>query len=82
MRINGTAGADRFKKAWLELGEGESPSKWKKVAKGLKAASATQTLAEVDAKHFKGAPKWTLRLLVQHADGRVREARYVLKLGG
>jgi len=39
-------------------------------------------MSELDVgKHLKGASQWTLRLVVEHRDGSVREARLQVNLG-
>ena len=81
VRISGTADADRFASAWIELGKGESPSEWQRLPQTIDKPVRSGVLAELPAQQFAGAPVWTLRLVVQHADGRKRETRHVLRLG-
>jgi hypothetical protein len=38
-------------------------------------------LGDIPAAAFKGATKWEIRVVVTHADGSVREARFKLSLG-
>jgi hypothetical protein len=38
-------------------------------------------LAELDAALLDGSPDWLLRLVVRHASGAAREARFELDLG-
>jgi len=78
--VLGTANADQFGRAWIEIGAGESPTRWVKAAE-IPSALAAGAIAAVDAKSLQGAPKWTLKLVVEHKNGRTREARYVVNLG-
>ena len=66
VQIKGTANANKFKEAWLELGAGESPSKWKKIGKKLKKPVKQGILGEIDAQSFKGAKLWVVRIIVKH----------------
>ena len=81
VRLTGTADADRFGKAWIEIGEGENPSRWKKVSDDIGSAVRDGVLYDVNVKHLKGAKTWTLRLIMEHRNGTRREARFVLNLG-
>lgn len=81
VEVTGTARADRFRRAWLEIGEGESPSTWKKVGAELSTAVEGGALGRIPAAELAGAKVWTLRLVVEHEDGKTREARYLLRLG-
>lgn len=79
VRVTGVAGADRFASARLEVGRGESPTAFTPVAE---ASQASGVLGDIPAEAFRGAAVWTVRLVVAHAGGRTREARYVLDVGG
>jgi subtilisin family serine protease len=81
VRLTGTADADRFSRAWLELGKGESPSEWKKVGAELRKPVRGGTLGDVDTKLLQGAAQWTLRVITEHEDGTQREVRFALDLG-
>jgi hypothetical protein len=81
VRVNGTADADRFASAWIEIGRGESPTEWRRISRTLDKAVRAGVLDDLPAQQFAGAPVWTLRLIVQHANGKRRETRHVLRLG-
>ncbi len=81
LRIVGSANADKLKRAWIEIGESDEPSSWKKISKDIKKRVENGVLDTVDAQHFRGAQSWTLRLTTEHKNGRKREARFVLTLG-
>ncbi len=80
VRVTGTADADKFKRAWIEIGKGENPGRWKKVAQVRKAVQGG-TLGDIPAAEFGGAKEWVIRLVVEHRNGRKRENRFILKLG-
>jgi subtilisin family serine protease len=81
VRVNGTADADRFDSAWIEIGRGESPTEWRRVSRTLPKPVRAGMLDDLPAQQFAGAPVWTLRLIVRHTNGKSRETRHVLRLG-
>lgn len=81
IRVLGTADADKFDKAWIEIGAGEDPAKWKKVSDDLSTPVREAPLDDLNVTHFQDAKTWTLRLIVEHENGKRREARFVLNLG-
>lgn len=81
VQVNGVATADRFKQAWLELGEGEDPSSWKKVASDIEASVDGDVLGDIDANNFQGATVWILRLTTQHEDESIRQFLFRVNLG-
>ena len=81
VQITGTADADRFASAWLEIGPGEDPAEWTRIDGGPTGPVRSGVLGRVPAAAFGGAAKWTLRVRVEHEDGTLREARFVLTLG-
>jgi hypothetical protein len=81
LRVNGTVDSNQLKSAWIEIGQGETPTSWKRVSGGIDQVVRGGSLADIDATLFAGATQWTLRLVVDHADGSRREARFLLNLG-
>ena len=81
VRVNGTADADQFAAAWIEIGRGESPTEWRRVSRTLDKAVRAGLFDDSPAQQFAGAPVWTVRLIVKHANGKTRETRLVLRLG-
>src|SRR5262249_3725323 len=79
--VRGTADANAFKSARLEIGQGDAPTSWTAVGAAQKSAGPDAVLGDIPATAFKGATKWEIRVIVTHADGSVREARYKLSLG-
>jgi subtilisin family serine protease len=78
--ISGRAMADKFSRAWIEAGEGQDPTQWKKVSEDMTAPVNRGLLALVSPEHFRGASTWTLRLVVEHENGSKRMSTYDLKL--
>jgi subtilisin family serine protease len=81
VRVRGTADANAFKSARLEIGQGDAPTSWTAVGAAQKGAGPDTVLGDIPAAAFKGATKWEIRVVVTHNDGSVREARYKLSLG-
>lgn len=80
VRVLGTADANRFGRAWFELGSGEEPRKWKRVGDPIRTRVQSSTLSQVPAREFAGSPVWQLKLVVEHGGGERREARFRLDL--
>lgn len=81
VRVAGTADADRFADARVELGEGDAPTAWTAVGAPLAAKVQNGALADIPVGSFQGSRRWTIRVVVRHENGRAREARFVLNLG-
>ena len=81
VRVRGTADANAFKMARIEIGKGEAPTNWKAVGPAKKAAGPDSALGDIPATALKGAPVWQIRLIVVHKNGTTREARFKLTLG-
>jgi subtilisin family serine protease len=81
VRVRGTADANAFKSARLEIGQGDAPTSWTPIGAAQKGAGPDAVLGDIPATAFKGATKWEIRVVVTHADGSVREARFKLSLG-
>jgi hypothetical protein len=81
VRVHGTADANALKSARIEIGAGETPTTWKGVGPAQKAAGPDSVLGDIPAVALKGARVWQIRLVVEHNNGSVREARFKLSLG-
>lgn len=79
--VAGSVDANKFGKAWLELGAGDNPSEWRKVGQDIRKAVSNGPLTEFDAAELAGSQTWTIRLIVEHSNGERRESRFVLNLG-
>jgi hypothetical protein len=80
VEVVGTADANRFAAAQVELGEGDAPENWTAVGEPTLTPVRDGVLGEVDAATLRGSPKWTLRVVTRHEDGSRREARFALTL--
>ncbi|GJL82223.1 MAG: hypothetical protein DHS20C01_18570 [marine bacterium B5-7] len=81
IRVLGSALADKFKSAVVELGKGDTPSKWKSVGSKITQPVSNGILVDIETRNFKGAKQWTLRLTTRHENGKKREVRFLLTLG-
>jgi subtilisin family serine protease len=81
VQVHGDVGADKLGKAWIELGKGEEPSKWKKISDNMTKPVQHGAITNLEVKHFKGGKQWTLRLIVEHKNGKRREQHFLLNLG-
>ena len=81
VRVRGTADANAFKSARLEIGAGETPKKWKKISRIKKKAGPDAVLGDIPATAFRGSKVWQIRVVVTHRNGKKREARFKMTLG-
>ncbi len=81
VQVYGSADASQFGRAWLEIGEGEDPSHWITIGDALPDAVRLGLLGRIPADQLEGATVWTVRVLAEHQNGQLREARYVIELG-
>lgn len=77
--VRGTADADALDEIRIEIGQGERPGEWRRVARHRDGVTGGE-IARVPAAAFAGAPIWTLRVVVLHENGRSRESRFQLEL--
>jgi subtilisin family serine protease len=81
LAVLGTIDSDKLSKAWIELGQGESPSNWKRVSDDIGKTIRDSRLTAIAAENFRGSKIWVIKLVGQHENGRKREARFRLELG-
>jgi subtilisin family serine protease len=81
VRVHGIADANSLKSAFIEVGQGDNPSSWTRIGAVQKSASADAVLGDIPGDALKGAKQWQLRVVVEHMDGTMREARFKLSLG-
>ncbi len=74
----GTAAADQLASARLEIGQGDSPTSWTTVGSVLAEGVHNGSLGQIPADSLAGAETWTIRLTVEHANGRTREGRHLI----
>lgn len=81
LQVNGTADASKFRKAWVEIGAGENPSEWKRMATEIDVAVTDGNLLLIPAQEFAGSAVWMLKLVTEDQDGKQRQAWFRLALG-
>ncbi|MFN3231042.1 MAG: S8 family serine peptidase [Alphaproteobacteria bacterium] len=81
MRVKGTTDADAFKRAWIEIGAGENPTSWQKVVDKIKKPVKGGVLGDFGIDVLRSSPKWVIRLITEHENGKRRETRFLLNLG-
>jgi hypothetical protein len=65
----------------LEIGVGESPETWMPVAEELLQPVKLGELGKIPADQMTGEKTWTIRVIVTHQNGALREGRYIVDLG-
>jgi subtilisin family serine protease len=78
IEVLGTAAADQFAGARLEIGQGDAPSSWTPVGGSLTSVVQGGSLGQIRAEQLSGSDTWTIRLTAEHANGRSREGRFIL----
>jgi subtilisin family serine protease len=81
VRVYGTADANEFNAARIEIGQGENPQNWKAIGRATKSAGPNSVLGDIPASALAGAKVWQIRVVVEHQNGAQREARFKLSLG-
>ena len=81
VRVTGTAAADEFDAAYIEIGAGENPEEWKPVSGRISRSIVDGVLGDIEAANLAGSSQWTIRLVTVHKNGRQREARFLLNVG-
>jgi len=80
LQVIGTADADDFTNARLEIGAGESPDTWTPVTGELLQPVKLGELGKIPADQLAGEKTWTIRVIVSHQNGKQREGRYIVDL--
>ncbi len=78
--VLGIASADQFSLARLEIGQGTSPDSWTSAGGVLAKDVTAGSLGQIPVESLGDAGTWTIRLTVEHRNGRSRESRYVIEL--
>jgi len=81
VEVTGTADANDFDRAWIEVGAGENPSTWKKATDELTKPVRGGALGRIPASALQGASQWIIQLVAEHDDGSRRLAWFTLNLG-
>jgi subtilisin family serine protease len=81
VRVFGTADADVLKDARIEIGQGENPKSFKTISAVKKTAGPDEALGDIPTSALAGSKTWTIRVVVEHRDGRQQQARFKLNLG-
>jgi hypothetical protein len=75
IQVFGTADGNTLRRYRIELGRGESPTTWKTVASESGKAVEAGLLAEFPVREITARGAWRVRVMVEDARGRTREAR-------
>lgn len=81
LAVKGSADARQFKRAYVEIGAGETPTAWKSAGIEVKKPVTDGEIGRIDAGLFAGSNVWIIRLVVVDAGGRERVFWYKLNIG-
>ena len=79
-QVFGSADADQFARAWLEIGAGEEPTSFERVSEDLTEAVSRGMLGQFPARVLENEREWVVRLVVEHQNGRSRLAQWRLSM--
>ncbi len=80
LEVTGTADAQVFKRAWMQIGAGENPGAWKSVGQKVKFPVRKGTLGRIDYSAFAGSKLWQVVVNVEHKNGTVKRTAYAVRL--
>jgi subtilisin family serine protease len=80
IRVVGSIDAQAFKRAWLEIGAGENPARWKAVGQKRKRAIENGTLSTIDLSEFAGSDLWQVVVNVEHSNGVIKKVVRPLRI--
>jgi subtilisin family serine protease len=75
VQVFGTADGTTIKSYQVQIGRGEAPTSWKTVAVQADKTVEDGLLAAFPLREITARGKWSVRVIVQDAGGRTREAR-------
>ena len=80
IRVVGSIDAQAFKRAWLEIGAGENPRRFKAVGQKRKRAIENGTLSTIDLDEFNGSDLWQVVVNVEHRNGVIKRVVRPLRI--
>ncbi len=80
LNVRGTIDASEFKRAWLQIGEGEKPDKWKYVGQKRKYAIHDGVLSVIPLGEFTDSGVWQVVVHVEHRNGTRKSATYPIRI--
>jgi subtilisin family serine protease len=80
VQVFGTAEGTLLKSYQVQIGRGEAPTSWKTVATQTDKTVEDGLLAAFPLREITARGKWSVRVIVQDAGGRTREARGTLDI--
>ncbi len=78
--VTGTADAQGFKRAWVQIGPGEEPTAWRFVGQKRKLPIRDGTLAKIPLSQFTERGLWTIVVNVEDRYGVVRRASATINI--
>lgn len=80
VRVEGTIGAARLKRAWVQIGPGENPGVWKYVGQKRKYPITNGTISTIPVGEFAGADLWQVVVSVEDRNGVIRRAARPIRI--
>ena len=80
LQVLGTADADSFKRAWLQVGAGDEPARWVFAGQKRKLPIRGGVLGTIPLSQLGDADVWQVVVHVEHRNGVVRSHRRTIRL--
>lgn len=80
IHVRGTIDAPQFKRAWVQIGEGEDPRGWKAVGQKRKYPIHDGVIAKISLAEFQGADLWQVVVSVEDQSGVIKRDRLPLRI--
>ena len=80
LQASGTATGSHFGSYYIEVGQGDNPTSWRRAGKLTGGQVQDGPLATLAFSDFGAAGRWTLRLVAQDRKGLTRESRVAITL--
>ncbi len=80
LHILGTIGAPWFKRAWMQIGQGSTPSTWRFVGQKRKYPIEDGVLGKIPLSEFSGGDLWQVVINVEDTNGLTKQARFPVRI--
>lgn len=80
LNVKGTINADHFKRAWMQIGAGETPGQWRYVGAKRKYPIQNGVLGSIPLQEFEGSELWQIVVSVEHKNGLIKRVRYPIRM--
>ena len=80
LHILGTIDAPGFKRAWMQIGQGSTPTTWRFVGQKRKYPIEDGVLGKIPLSEFSGGDLWLVVINVEDTSGLTKQARFPVRI--